>query len=115
MKAMSPAPAYLGEFEHLLLLAVLQCGDSAYTVPIRTLIEERSGRRLSRGALYTSLDRLEAKGLLRSKMGEPLAVRGGRARRYFVVTAAGLAALRPAHAAIQKLSKGLESILTPQP
>ena len=78
-------------------------------MPIRSLIEEPSGRQVSRGALYTSLDRLEAKGLLRSRLGEPLAVRGGRARRYFVVTSAGLAALRPAHAALKKLSKGLES------
>lgn len=111
---MAKSPAYLGELEHLLLLAVLHCGEEAYTVAIRRVLATRSGRRLSRGALYTSLDRLEGKGLLRSRLGEPLAMRGGRARRYFTVTAAGLAALRPAHAALQRLSQGLESVLAPR-
>lgn len=111
---MAKPPAYLGELEHLLLLAVLQCGDEAYTVAIRRVLAARSGRRISRGALYTSLDRLESKGLLRSRLGEPLAIRGGRARRYFAVTAAGIAALRPAHAAFQRLSQGLESLLAPR-
>jgi PadR family transcriptional regulator len=99
---------YLGELEHLLLLAVLQCGERAYTVPIRALLAERGGRHLSRGALFTSLDRLEAKGLLRSWMGEPLAVRGGRPRRYFAVTRAGVAALRATRTAVQTMSEGLD-------
>jgi DNA-binding PadR family transcriptional regulator len=104
---MSVEPPYLGELEQLLLLAVLQCGDDAYTVPIRALLAERGGRALSRGALFTSLDRLEVKGLLTSSMGEPLAIRGGRARRYFAVTPAGLAALRSVQSAIRSLSEGL--------
>ena len=102
---------YLGELEQLLLLAVLQAGDEAYTVPIRQILLTRSRRRLSRGALHTSLDRLEAKGLLQSRMGEPLAIRGGRARRYFSVTKAGIAALRAARAAVANLSQDLESVL----
>ena len=102
---------YLGELEQLLLLAVLQAGDEAYTVPIRHILLTRSRRRLSRGALHTSLDRLEAKGLLQSRMGEPLAIRGGRARRYFSVTTAGIAALRAARAAVANLSQDLESVL----
>ena len=110
MKAKSP-PAYAGEFEQLVLLAILQCGDEAYTVPIRDLLIARSGRRVARGALFTSLDRLEAKGLVASRMGEPLATRGGRARRYFTVTRAGLEALRASRAALAGLSRGLESIL----
>lgn len=107
---MSDAP-YLGEFELLLLLAILQCGDEAYTVPIRDVLAERSRRRVSRGALYTSLERLESKGLVSSRLGEPLAIRGGRARRYFAVTAAGLVALRAARAAVADLSRGIESLL----
>ena len=110
MQSMSDVP-YLGEFEHLLLLAILQCGDHAYTLPIRTVLSERSRRRVARGALYTSLDRLEAKGLVTSRMGEPLAIRGGRARRYFTVTPEGLTALRAARAAVADLSRGIESFL----
>ena len=110
MQSMSGAP-YLGELEQLLLLAILQSGDEAYTVPIRQVLADRSGRRISRGALYTSLDRLEAKGLVKSHLGEPLAIRGGRARRYFAVTPAGLGALRQARAAVARLSRGIESLL----
>ena len=108
---MSPAAAYLGEFEQLVLLAILQCGDDAYTVPIREILTGRSRRRVARGALYTSLDRLEAKGLVRSRLGDPLAVRGGRPRRYFTVTPSGLDALRAARATLANLSSGLESLL----
>ena len=105
---MSDEAPYLGELEQLLLLAILQCGEGAYTVPIRALLAERSGRRLSRGALFTSLDRLESKGLLHSWMGEPLAVRGGRARRYFALTRSGLQALRAARTAVRTMSEGLD-------
>jgi PadR family transcriptional regulator PadR len=101
----------LGEFEHLLLLAILQCGEDAYTVPIRQMLAERTGRRVARGAVHTSLDRLETKGLVTSRLGEPLAMRGGRPRRYYAVTAAGLTALRSARAALATLSSGLESRL----
>ena len=110
MQSMSDKP-YLGELEHLVLLAILQCGDDAYTVPIRQVPAERSGRRISRGALYTSLDRLESKGLVTSYLGEPLAIRGGRSRRYFAVTRTGIAALRTARAAVAGLSRGIESLL----
>jgi DNA-binding PadR family transcriptional regulator len=106
--------AYLGEFEQLVLLAILQCADAddgAYTVPIGRLIAERTGREVARGALHTSLDRLAAKGLVTSELGEPLAVRGGRSRRYFAVTKSGLAALRDARAALVNLSSGLEGLL----
>jgi len=102
---------YLGEFEQLLLLAVLQCGDEAYAVPIRQMLIDRTGRRVSRGAVHTSLERLSAKGLVSSRLSEPLAVRGGRPRRYYTPTAAGLDALRAARAALVTLSSGLESLL----
>ena len=108
---MTDGPAYIGELEQLVLLAILQCGDDAYTVSIRQVLADRSQRRLARGALYTSLERLEAKRLVSSRLGEPLAVRGGRARRYFTVTAAGLEALRKARQAVDNLSQGLEGLL----
>jgi DNA-binding PadR family transcriptional regulator len=106
-----PDPPYLGEFEQLLLLAILQCGEDAYTVPIRAVLAERSRRRVSRGALYTSLDRLEHKRFVASRLGDALAVRGGRSRRYYQVTPAGLTALRAARAAVVNLSRGLGSLL----
>lgn len=101
----------LGELEQVLMLAILQLGDEAYTVPISRLLADRAGRHVSRGAVYTSLDRLETKGLVTSKLSEPIAERGGRARRYFAVTNRGLRALRSARAALFTLSAGLESLL----
>lgn len=105
------APIYLGEFEYAVLLAVLHLDAGAYAVPVRELIEERTGRPVARGALYTGLDRLEAKGCLRSRMGDATEERGGKARRYFTVTAAGLKAIRATHESLSKMAKGLESIL----
>jgi PadR family transcriptional regulator PadR len=104
---------YLGEFEFAVLLAVLQT-DDAYAVPIRALLEERTGRRVARGALYTSLERLEVKGYLKSRMGDPTAARGGKPRRYFTVTPQGIRALKATHAALVNLTRGLESILDQQ-
>jgi PadR family transcriptional regulator PadR len=104
----------VGELEHLLLLAVLQCqrdGTDAYTVPIRQQLIGRTGRSIARGAVHTSLDRLENKGLVTSKMGEPVAIRGGRARRYYTVTPLGVEAVRHAQAAVQTLSAGLDRLL----
>src|SRR6187549_1173611 len=98
---------YLGEFEHLVLLAVLRVGDEAYAVPVRAEIESRAGRTVARGALYTTLDRLEQKGLLRSRLGDPLPERGGRARRYYSVSPRGLASLRAARESIEGLSAGV--------
>ena len=105
------APIYLGEFEYAVLLAVLHLDEDGYAVPIRELIEQRTGRPVARGALYTGLDRLEAKGCLKSRMGDPTEERGGRARRYYAVTAAGLKAIRATHEALASMTKGLEAIL----
>ena len=105
------APIYLGEFEYAVLLATLHLDQGAYAVPIRELIELRTGRPVARGALYTALDRLEGKGCLRSRMGESTDERGGKARRYFTVSAAGLKALRATHTALASMAKGLETIL----
>lgn len=104
-------PPYLGEFEYAVLLAVIHLGDDAYAVPMRELIEERTGRPVARGALYTALERLERKSCLRSRMGDPTPERGGRARRYFTVTPLGMRALRSTYAAFARLSRGLEAIL----
>ena len=101
---------YLGELEQIVLLAVLRLGDEAYAVPILEQIERQAGRRVARGALYTALDRLEAKGCLRSRLGEPLAERGGRARRYFTVTASAVRALKQSRQALQRLWDGLEQL-----
>ena len=102
---------YLGELEQIVLLAVLRLGDNAYAVPILEQIEKQAGRTIARGALYTALDRLETKGCLRSRVGEPLAERGGRARRYFSVTPAAVRALKQSRLALMRLWNGLESIL----
>jgi DNA-binding PadR family transcriptional regulator len=114
---MTTSAPSVGELEHLLLLAVLQCqrdGTDAYTVPIRQQLVERTGRAIARGAVHTSLDRLETKGLVTSTMGEPVAIRGGRARRYYTVTPLGLDAIRHAQAAVQTLSAGLDTLLVDQ-
>ena len=104
-------PIYLGEFEYAVLLAILRLDDEAYAVPVRELIEQKTGRPVARGALYTGLDRLEAKGCLKSRMGDPTEERGGKARRYYTVTAPGMKAIRATHEALASLTKGLESIL----
>ena len=102
---------YLGELEQIVLLAVLRLGDDAYAVPILEQIERQTGRKVARGALYTALDRLEAKGCLRSRVGDPLPERGGRARRYFTVMPAAVRALKASRLALMRLWHGLESLL----
>jgi PadR family transcriptional regulator, regulatory protein PadR len=105
------APIYLGEFEYAVLLAALRLGEAAYAVPIRELIEQRTGRPVARGALYTGLDRLESKGCLKSRMGDATEERGGKAKRYYTVTPSGLKAIRATHESLSNLTRGLESIL----
>jgi PadR family transcriptional regulator PadR len=101
---------YLGELEQIVLLAVLRLGDQAYAVPILEQIEQQTGRKVARGALYTALDRLETKGCLRSRVGDPLPERGGRARRYFNVTPAAVRSLKASRRALLRLWHGLESL-----
>jgi len=96
----------LGEFEQLVLLAVLRVGAEAYGVPVHEELR-RSGRELTLGTIYKTLSRLEAKGLVDSRSGEPTARRGGRRKRYYAVTAAGEAALRESLATIRRLAVGL--------
>ncbi|HEY1335998.1 MAG TPA: helix-turn-helix transcriptional regulator [Bryobacteraceae bacterium] len=98
---------HLGEFEQIVLLAVLRLGDDAYGVPIRREIEKRGGRKVTVGALYSTLDRLEAKGFLTSWFADPTAARGGRSRRYFRVQPQGTEALARAKELFDRMWKGV--------
>jgi PadR family transcriptional regulator PadR len=105
--SMTKTPA-LGEFEQIVLLAILRLNNDAYGVTIRNEIEKCTGREPAPGALYTTLDRLEEKGLVRSKMGDPTPERGGRSKRYFTVSATGTRALTHALRGYKRLLEGLE-------
>jgi DNA-binding PadR family transcriptional regulator len=107
---MSDAP-YLGEFETLVLLAVLRLGAEAHGVGVARELETQASRRVSRGALYTTLDRLEAKGLLRWKLAAGAADRANLPRRLYAVTPRGVAALRASHRTLQRMWRGLEDVL----
>jgi DNA-binding PadR family transcriptional regulator len=98
----------LGEFEQLILLAILRLGDNAYGVTIRAELSQRAGRGVAPGALYTALERLETKGLIRSRMSDPTPQRGGRAKRQVRVTAAGMKALARSVQAYERLLDGLD-------
>lgn len=101
---------YLGEFEHIALLALLRLEDRAYGVTVRQEIQFRIKREVSIGAVYATLDRLETKGYVKSYYGEPTPARGGRSKRFFRVTAKGLAAVNRTHRAVQSMSEGLDLI-----
>jgi PadR family transcriptional regulator, regulatory protein PadR len=98
----------LGEFEQLVLIAIVRLGDESYGATIRREIEERTDRRLSISAVYTTLDRLEQKGCVRSWIGEPSAQRGGRRRKYFALQPLGARALRAAYISFGAMTAGLE-------
>lgn len=97
---------FLGEFELFTLLTVHRLGDDAYGMRIRQELEVQADRSTSIGALYSTLDRLEQKGLLESSLGEATAERGGRAKKYFRLNPAGRDALRKSLAAMQRLATG---------
>lgn len=99
---------FLGEFEQVVLLAVARMEGDGYGVTIRREIEKRTGRDASVGAVYATLDRLEAKGYLSSREGESTGRRGGRARRHFGVTPAGWVALEATRAMLAALWDGME-------
>lgn len=102
--------APLGEFEVLVLLAVLRLTDEAYPPAVRTEIEQRARRDVQRGAVYVTLDRLEAKGLLTSRVDA--ADDGGRPRRFYRVSPRGLRAVRRALSAVERMRVGLEPLLS---
>ena len=98
---------FLGEFEHIVLLALLRLDDRAYGVTVRQEIEQRTQRELSIGAVYATLDRLESKGYVRSRRGDPTPERGGRSKRFFRVTAKGVEAVNRTHQALRQMTEGL--------
>ena len=106
-----PPTQALGDFEQLVLLGVLRLGDEAYGAAIRQEIHSRSGRDVSINAVYTTLERLQAKGFLRSWVGEPTALRGGRRRKFYALRPSGEAALRQAYRAITAMAGGFEARL----
>ena len=106
-----PQPAYLGEFEQQVLLVVVRLEGDAFGPDIGRELETRAGRRVSRGALYTTFDRLEDKGLLRWRTVPGTEARDGLPRRHYSVTPAGVAALRAAREVVRALWDGLESRL----
>ena len=101
---------YLGEFELMVLLALMRLGDDAYGVPISREIELHSGREVALGSVYAALERLEEKGLVASRLGDPTAERGGRAKRYFRMTESGLRDVRQTQCALVSLWKGLPEL-----
>jgi PadR family transcriptional regulator PadR len=99
---------FLGDFEQVVLLAILRLGKGAYGVAIRQTIEDIAGREVSIGSVYTTLDRLESKGLVSSRMAEPTAERGGRAKRFFTIESPGRSALQSSLRATRAMLQGLE-------
>jgi DNA-binding PadR family transcriptional regulator len=101
---------YLGEFEHMIVLALLRLEDQAYGVTVRQEIEFRAKREVSIGAVYATLDRLEAKGYVKSRLGDPTPERGGRSKRFFHVTPKGVAAVNRTHRALRSMTEGLDLV-----
>ena len=97
----------LGEFEQMVLLAIVHVGEGAYGVTVREEIERRTGREVSVGALYTALDRLERKGFVRSTSSDPTPERGGRAKRVVSIRTSGLAALRRSRELLDRMWAGV--------
>jgi len=101
---------YLGEFELMVMLAVLCLGDDAYGVPISKELAETTGREATLGSVYAALERLERKELVSSKLADPTPERGGRAKRYFVVTRKGLQAVQVTKTALEQLWRKLPAL-----
>ena len=101
---------YLGAFEELVLMAVQELGDAAYSASLQRTLEREARRPVSLGAVHSSLERLETKGLLSSTIGEPTGGRGGRRRRLFALTRDGRAALRDVRAVRERLTRGVEAL-----
>ena len=99
---------FLGAFEQLVLAALVRLGDQAYGMAVRQEIAERTGRDVAIGAVYATLDRMEEKGLVVSRTGESTPERGGKAKRYFELTAAGEQALRDSVRQLERMVKGLK-------
>ena len=101
----------IGEFEQMVLLAILQCKEDAYGVTIHDELARHTARPLARGAVYMTLDRLEKKGLLKSTLTDPTAERGGRAKRCYTLTKPAVQALKASRRTLLSLWDGLEPVL----
>ena len=101
----------LGEFEHMVLLAVMRLGEDAYAVSVRDEILRCTGRDVSRGSIYITLDRLETKGYLKSYLADPTPERGGRSKRFYALRPLAVNALKENRRALVALWRGLESVL----
>ncbi len=99
----------VGEFEQIVLAALMRLAPAAYGMAVRREIEERTGRKVSIGAVYATLERLESKGYVSSTVGDATPERGGRAKRFFHIESSGETALRNAHEAMQKMLAGLKT------
>ncbi len=99
---------YLGEFEQLVLLALMRLKDNAYGMTIRQVIQERTDRRVSIGQVYAALERLEAKGHLATRVADPEPIRGGRSKKLYTLTEDGESALSLARGMMAKMAEGLE-------
>jgi DNA-binding PadR family transcriptional regulator len=98
---------YLGEFEQVVLMALLHLGDQGYGLTIRRDIQRRVGRTVSLGALYSALNRMELKGYVSSRLGDPTPQRGGKSKRYFRIEPAGTLALERTQKMLALMAKGL--------
>jgi DNA-binding PadR family transcriptional regulator len=101
---------HFGEWELMVILALMRLGDDAYGVPICREIEQQTGREVALGSVYATLDRLSEKGFVFSRLGEPTAERGGRAKRYFRVTPTGVREVRKTQRALTNLWNGLPQL-----
>jgi DNA-binding PadR family transcriptional regulator len=106
----TPPPA-LGEFEQIVMLALVRLGADAYGATVCAEIEKRSGRGVSVSAVHTTLDRLEQKGLVKSRVGDPTPQRGGKRKRHYEVAALGMKALQASYRSIRNMADGLEDLL----
>jgi PadR family transcriptional regulator PadR len=103
--------AHLGEFEQLVLLALMHLGDDAYGITVQLEIQRRTGRDPSFASVYTTLARLESKGLVTTRLGEPTPERGGRRKKHYALLPAGQRAIQASMRALQVMSRGLDASL----
>ena len=101
---------YLGEFELLVMLTIIRLGENAYGVPISQEIEEQTGRSVSYGTVYSTLERLQKKGFVASNLGDATPERGGRAKRYFRATSTGLRTVRDTKQSLIRLWRGVRAL-----
>jgi PadR family transcriptional regulator, regulatory protein PadR len=104
-------PPVLGEFEQIVMLALLQLGSEAYGATVCAEIEKRGGRDVSVSAVHTTLERLEQKGLVKSRLGDPSPQRGGKRKRHYDVAALGMKALQASYRSIRNMADGVEHLL----